>query len=111
MRKKIEREVTFCDKCGKEQDYGNTCDSCGVEMCYDCQEKHGVKYSHGVYFFGSGDGFYCKPCDNRLVKTKASPRHNALIEIKSLRKEQEVWSEDFRKRQEKAEKLVGSLKE
>lgn len=106
MKRTIQKEVHFCDQCGKEDSYPTACMGCGTEMCGQCQNKHGKAYTHAVYCSGSGDGFYCNPCDAKLTAAGDDKRHNAYRAIKSLRYELEAWSIDFKKRQEAAEKAV-----
>ena len=65
MKKTIKKEVTFCDNCEKET-YVEPCLRCGVEHCWKCKEIESVEYGHAVYFQGSGDGYYCKACDEFL---------------------------------------------
>lgn len=109
MKKTINKEVRFCDQCGKEDSYPDACLCCGAEMCYDCKEKHGVYYTHAIYCSGSGDGFYCKPCDQKLTADGNDKLHLAYRAIKSLKDELEGWSVAFRKRQEAADKAVKAL--
>lgn len=78
-------------------------------MCYDCKKKHGVEYNHAVYFSGSNDGFYCKPCDATLACNRTDKRHNAYEAIVLLKEELHTWNKQFKKRQEKAEELVRSF--
>lgn len=108
MTKTIEKEVRFCDKCGKEESYPTVCMGCGTEMCYACQTKHGKRYSHAVYFSGTGDGFYCNSCDAKLTAAGNDKRHNAYLAIKLLKDELEAWTIAFRKRQEVAEAAAKS---
>ena len=96
MKKTIKKEVLSCDRCNKENYYLTPCMLCGEEMCSDCREKHGKNYNYGVYVCGSGDGFYCKPCDAKLTKSGDDKRHNA-------------YRADFRKRQKAAEDQVKAL--
>ncbi len=109
MKKTIQKEVKLCDKCGKEDSYPGACVCCGVEMCYECQREHGKSYNHAVYFQGSGDGFYCLPCDAKLTAEGKDKRHNAYRAVKSLKDELEAWHADFKRRQEAAEKAVASF--
>ena len=106
MKKTIQKETHVCDKCGKEESYITACMNCGTEMCYECWEKHGKKYNHAIYFQGSGDGSYCNLCDVKLTAAGTDKRHNAYRAIKSLKDELEAWHNDFKKRQEIAEKAV-----
>lgn len=103
MKKKISKEVQFCDKCDKEDSYPTPCLLCGTEMCYECKQKHGTSYNHAVYFQGSGDGFYCHSCDEKLRSTGTNKLHSAYLKIKNLRQELELWSADFKGRQAVAE--------
>lgn len=106
MTKTIEKEVRFCDKCGNEDSYPTACMGCGTEMCNACQSKHGKRYSHAVYFSGTGDGFYCNPCDAKLAAAGNDKRYNAYLAIKSLKDELDAWQIAFKKRQEAAEIMV-----
>jgi hypothetical protein len=110
MKKTIKKEVRFCDKCGKEDSYPTACMKCGIEMCYECQEQHGKSYNHGIYVSGSGDGFYCKPCDLTLTESGRDKRHNAYLAIKSLSDELEAWSANFKARQKSAEKALEAFR-
>lgn len=109
MKKMIQTEVIVCDKCGAQESYMNECMTCGTEFCYECWKKHGKEYSHGVYLRGSGDGYYCNPCDAKLTKSGADKRHSAYRVIESLRSELEAWTTDFKGRQEKAEKALKTI--
>lgn len=111
MKKIVQREVHACDVCGAEHDWPQVCMKCGKELCYNCRDKEGVTYECAVFHSGSGDGFYCKPCDKELTKSRSDKKHNAYRCIQSLRDEQEGWSTDFRKRTKVAEELVQSLRE
>ncbi len=109
MKKIIKKEITFCDKCDKEYPYLNKCLNCNVEMCYDCVQKHGESYDHAVYFRGSGDGFYCKPCNQELKSIGKDKRYNAYLTIRLLQDELETWGNDFKKRQDNAERILKNL--
>lgn len=103
MKKTVTREVDFCDRCGKEQDYLVACLGCRMEVCWQCSEAVGVTYQHGVYFRGSGDGFYCRSCDIALSETNADPLHVAYRAVRALRDEATASHNDFKRRQELAE--------
>lgn len=107
MRKKVTEEQNCCDFCGKADCY-EKCLGCGKDVCHDCQKKQGIEYRHGVYFSGSGDGFYCFPCDSVARQTK-DPMHAAYLLIQRLRDELNGWSKDFRERQQAAEKALEKL--
>lgn len=109
MKKTIQKEVHLCDKCGAEESYMNACRTCDTEMCYECWQKHGKEYAHGVHVRGSGDGYYCNPCDAKLTKSGADKRHAAYRVIESLRSELKSWFDDFQRRQTKAEKALKDL--
>jgi len=99
MKKTISKTVNFCDKCNKEEEWLTACLGCGVEMCGKCQDKHGVEYSHAVHCSGSGDGFYCNPCDVKFTHSEVgNNRHDAYRQVKALRDELAVFQEDFNKR-------------
>jgi hypothetical protein len=109
MKKAMEKEVSFCDKCGKEDEYLTKCLSCGEEYCYECRTKHLKEYAHGIHVAGSGDGYYCKKCDKKLAESKEEPLHNAYVTIQDLKKEEEQWYANFRKRCTIAENNVQKL--
>lgn len=109
MRKTIQKEVDCCDACAKEDTYVYACKNCGTEHCYECRETEGKKYNHAVNFSGSGDGYYCNKCDARLTKTKENELHVAYCHVQSLRNEATAWSDDFRKRSDKAEAHLKAL--
>ena len=106
VKKLLQKEVHFCDKCGNEYPYPKVCMNCGVEMCHDCSVKLGNSYNHAVYFQGGGDGFYCHPCDKKLTTEGRSQQHNAYRQIRLLREEMEAWEKAFKVRQEAAEKAL-----
>lgn len=107
MKKTITQEVNVCDKCGAAS--WHTCLRCGTEMCYECAKTQGIEYSFAIYFRGSGDGFYCKPCDNALTASGEDKRHNAYATIRSLRLELESWETGFKRRKDAAEAALQQL--
>ena len=110
MKKVIEKEVEFCDACGKEGDV-KACLNCGVEHCWYCNVKLGVRYSHGVRTSGSGEGYYCQRCDILLHETKSDPIYCAYAAIQQLRREYEDYYADWKRRAEKAEAHLRQLQE
>ena len=102
MRKSINKESTFCDKCGKET-YVDKCLKCGVEHCWECKKTEGIDYKHAVHFSGSGDGYYCHTCDTELRVTKSDKLHTAYRMIANLREEAEQFYKDFNNRAKLAE--------
>lgn len=109
MNKTVTKTVKFCDGCGKEDAYPQACLRCGKEYCYECQNKNGVTYRHGVFFQGSGNGFYCTPCDQVLTQSHSDKRHTAYQAIKLLREECTAWNEDFQIRRKCTEEYLKSL--
>jgi hypothetical protein len=104
MKKKITIDATYCDACGL-RDYVDPClGGCGVEHCWRCQETQGVKYNHGVYFSGGGDGYYCRPCDMALSENGTNPLHQAYQAIRALRDESAKFYADHEARTKVAEK-------
>lgn len=108
MKKVIEKEVQICDQCGKET-YCHTCLHCGIEHCWECRKLHGVEYTHGVNFSGSGGGYYCNPCNFKLLAEGSDDLHNAYVLITNLRQEQKRWYSNFRAHSDKAESEVKRL--
>lgn len=109
MKKTVTREVTCCDNCGKEQDYPTRCLRCGKEVCWQCADKVGVKYEHGVYVSGSGDGWYCRPCDITLYERESDALYEGFRAVKALREEMQAWGADFQRRQKAAEAHLETL--
>lgn len=108
MRQTIQKEVTLCDVCG-EEGYAEPCLKCGKEVCWKCKKTQGVTYNAGVYFSGSGDGFYCHSCNETLILSRADELHNAYTHIRALRNEAEAFGRDFKNRQERAEEAIRPL--
>jgi len=108
MKKIVQKEVQICDQCGKET-YCEKCFKCGVEHCYECRKKFGVKYTHAVYLSGSGDGYYCTDCNNLLLKNGNDPLHTAYYNIFTLINESRGFYNDFKIRADKAEAVIKEL--
>lgn len=110
MKKIVEIEATFCDNCGADT-YPHACRKCGAEYCYQCAAKPeiGTVYKHGVYVCGSGDGFYCRPCDIELSESKSDPLHEAYVAVRTLRDEVTAFGEDFEARKKIAEQHLDRL--
>lgn len=108
MKKNVSKEVSFCDRCGKEA-YVEVCLCCGVEHCWECRKGQGVEYTHAIGFSGSGDGYYCKTCDNKLSASNSDPLHNAYSAIADLRSESKLWYLDFKTRSDHAEQVLKQL--
>ena len=102
MKKRIDKEVTFCDGCKKET-YITACLTCGVEYCWECRRVLGVEYKHSCYASGSGDGYYCNGCHYVLLKQAGNKLFNAYRLIANLRRENELFYDDWKKRSDKAE--------
>jgi hypothetical protein len=109
MIKTITKEIHACDKCGTETLYHKTCLKCGIEMCSECSEKLGVDFRHALYFMGSDDGFYCKPCDSELTKSQNDKLHNAYMSIRDFARESENWNHDFEIRRKTVENEIQRL--
>ena len=102
MKKIVQREIHFCDKCGLERFHVNTCLQCGLELCYECSEYHGKRYDKSTVTFGSGDGFYCNECDSTLTSTGENKLHNAYRAIKRLKDEMKAFETDWERRSAEA---------
>ena len=108
MKKIIEKEVTICDCCKKEN-YLDKCLNCGVEHCHNCQKTQGVIFNHAVNFSGSDDGYYCNQCNGELSRSKQDPLYNAYNKIKMLRDEAKKFYSIFDKKRKIAEHELGNL--
>lgn len=111
MKKVIEKQISVCDVCLKEDVYVRACLNCGKEMCWECQKKSGVEYSGSVYFSGSGDGFYCTDCNRELSSKANNPIHNAYKHILRIKEEHKAWSDNFEERRKQAEQALRDLME
>lgn len=109
MKKIVEKEVEFCDYCNREAGWVYACGNCSKGACYECKSRVGVEYSRGIYGGGTGDGFYCSPCDIALSESGHDQKHNAYRVVRSLRDEYEGWSKNFEKRRKKAEADLEAL--
>ena len=109
MKKIMEKEVTICDECGKEE-YVEACLGCGIEHCNKCRKKCGVEYEHAVHISGSGDGYFCHECDIH-PPTNIRKLHQAYLNIRKLREESEEWYVNFGKHQKEAEAALEALQQ
>ena len=109
MKKIIQKEVSYCDSCGKEDIYVRACENCGIEHCYECRKLYGKEYDHAVTVSGSVNGYYCKKCDAELTKTNENELHNAYCHIQSLSDEAVGWGVNFRRRSKEAEAHLEAL--
>ena len=105
MEKEIMKKVVFCDNCGKEATYSFRCVNCGKRYCSDCEQTCITEYQHGVFFSGSGDGYFCNSPDC-IIRPEIKPLLNAYQLIQSLREESNRWNADFRSRCDAAEHNV-----
>lgn len=110
MKKTVMKEVDCCDVCGKD-DYVTACMSCKIDHCYDCGQTHGKRYAHAVHFSGSGDGYYCNTCDNKMTASGGDLLHASYRKIESMRNEEKAWYADFRKRSDSAEERLSAISE
>ena len=102
MKKQVIEEQIFCDFCGRQSYAGNDCLKCKMNICWECQKTKAVKYSHAIYFSGSGDGLYCQTCDAELEK-RGDSLHRAYRKIRALIEESNRWNENFEQRKKLAE--------
>ena len=109
MKKIVSKEVSFCDKCGKEI-YITKCNNCDKEHCWECRKTEGIEYSYSVHSGGGDDGYYCKLCDTELRKTKTDELHNSYLTIQKLQNEFEAFDKDWgnivKLADEKAKELI-----
>lgn len=105
MKKTVRRVVHFCDNCGEAADYPEVCLGCGIEYCYECENKLMVKYQHSVGFQGSSDGYFCLKC-SVTPPLKVRNLFYAYHEVTKLITEAKSWNKDFDARAKKAEELI-----
>ncbi len=98
-------QLNICDIC-KTEECHYQCNGCKMDICYECQETHSVRYNVGVYHGGSGDAIYCRPCD---VKLQSDKLHLAYQKIKDLRNESDVFYKSFEIRKIDAEGILKEL--
>lgn len=112
MKKTVTKETIVCDSCGK--DCGSwasyQCLGCRKHYCYECGQNAVVKYSHGVYFSGSGDGEYCKECDRKAL-ANGDELHAAYLKIQSIREGMAATSKEWDSKREEAESNLKRIQE
>lgn len=111
MKKTITETVDFCDGCGNRMNYAHRCLNCGTEHCFDCEKNVGRQYKFAVHFSGSHDGYYCKPCDDKLTKAGDDTLHNAYVTIAALRQEEKEWHNYFEGKHKPVQELIESLRD
>lgn len=110
MKKMVMMEVHECESCHKIDSYASSvCLDCGKEFCWECSEKNGTKYRYGIWGSGSGDGYYCKDCDIKLIESGEDKKHNAYRLIQRLQLETIAWNKDFKIRADAAEKALKEI--
>jgi len=107
---KVNQTVSLsqCDFCGAAMQYMDSCNGCGKDICYECEKVNAFKYPHGVFVGGSGDGLYCKDCDERLGNA-GDPLLLAFREVRSLRTEMMAREEEFSRRRKAAEAALAAI--
>lgn len=113
MKKMINKEVAFCDGCGKEREYGPICFICKDEFCYDCSKTHGTKLSEGIHHSGGKDLFICKTCEAKILSatTVQKNAYYAYLHLQKLRCDYNSFYEQFNKLQDEAESNAKSAYE
>lgn len=109
MKKTVEKEVEFCDFCGKEMPFSHECRICGKASCYECDEANLTTFNHAVNFSGSGDGTYCNKCLGKPIPKEHLPLLQAYHGILNLCAEAKAWHLDFDSRTKTAESRVKEL--
>jgi hypothetical protein len=108
MKKTVTKEVDCCDECGGEVRYASPCMKCGAVYCYDHSERLTISLTHSVFCSGSGDGKYCKKCAAVLEATGVNELFNSYMAIAELRREQERFYKDFKRRADAAETVCAA---
>jgi hypothetical protein len=109
VKKTVTREIECCDVCSAEHAHYK-CIKCGKMYCYECKDAAGVQYAHGVCFGGTGDGFYCHPCDEKAA-ADGDPIHRAYRVIRALQSEWKGFRTDFEARCKRAEEELKNLQD
>ena len=110
MKKTVQKEVEFCDFCGKEAGYYH-CLKCGKDFCFDCQKAKAATYRHSVRSEGSMDGIYCHDCNNKIMAGDGDGENlfMAYLGIANLSKEYKIFTESFNPRRIAAEEKLEIL--
>ncbi len=106
VKKRVERELTFCDQCDAGSAYYK-CRGCDRDYCYDCAHTMMTVYPLEV---NGGDSMqalrYCPDCEAKLPELPADPLLQACLKVKQLHREQKGFWEDFKVRKDAAEAEV-----
>lgn len=108
MKKLVTKEVDYCDSCNSEHSL-YTCLTCKKEFCYSCSKTKAIEYPHSIHFRGSGDGFYCLECNSKHMAAGDNPLFNCFVQIKNLRNQYEVLSQDIKEAGKRAEEALKRL--
>ena len=109
MQKQVNKIVTVCDVCGKEQLYSTKCRICGKDFCHGCCKDNIKCYPHSICCSGGSDGYYCVECLNKPIPAEHMELIEAYKMIASLRAEYMVWNKNYEARSKAAEAKVQEL--
>ena len=87
MKKIVSHEINICDFCNTQTAYYE-CRGCKKDICFDCQEKEGIRYTH--------DAFFCHPCD-AMATDKIHKAYLAIHRLKEQWKQINAAMEEKRK--------------
>lgn len=108
MKKEEMTEVTYCDFCGKKEDWAQNCMICGKHWCYDCGENISETLPHSIFCSGGDDGHFCKEC-LRNPPVEIKPLIAAYRVVQDIRNESKRFQDDIEIRSKKAEAAVKAL--
>lgn len=98
MKKIIEKEVTFCDNCGKEAGLVLECVTCETELCFDCSDQLMVRLYVGMD--RGNTAYICKKCFDRpeTIAGIEREKYDHLMNVKAVRAEYEAVYQSQKKR-------------
>lgn len=100
MKKIIEKEVHFCDTCGKEAGLIIECVTCEHEFCFDCGDQLMVRFY--VSMDRGNTSYVCRKCLEQPEKLTGIEREKYvhLMHVKAVRDEYEAVYKGRKKREE-----------
>lgn len=106
---KVLKEIIVhkCDFCKESSSY--ECLNCRKDICYACVKFHNGHYQGNVNFFVGTDGYYCKECNESLLKSGESKLFNAYNQIRKFNLKKDAVYIEHQKETIILDELVGAL--